>query len=276
MELDTDNLGGEAVNYETFLAILAERVRARGELVEALNVEPGAPGALARFIDNYERSREAAPADELSLIIKCELSSKLRSYVDPWLSSGLSADGSESPGNRKLPAKPVQTKRTPGNWANDLLDSVDYDTVRLLGVLYDPEGHADNLCKCRLAKCGRYFLKTPLRRYSLANALRSRYQYGTFCCLSHQKLASASIATKKQRSESESALIEFAATDLLSYPANRRDWRQDAKYKEKLAGKISGYIAKRNLYSYRTQVTANWVNRRLPRIEQRRLELAAK
>jgi hypothetical protein len=254
----------EPEDIATVLVKIRERIRTQRELVEALNVEPAPPDVLAHFIE-HQASVGLVPQDEENLVRKSELSSRLRSFVDPWLSSGLNPDGSESPPGRKLPnfpTYPAHIERSP-NWANDFLESIDRDTDRLLRVLYRDDWGKCALCKCRLPSCGRYFWKDPLRQH---------YKHGTFCG-EHQNHVSAVAGRRKGRAAAENELIDCAAKSLLTYPTDKRNWREDSKYKKQLAAMLSDYIYEKGFQSYWPGVTTNWINRRLRQIEQKRHEL---
>ena len=56
--------------------------------------------------------------------------------------------------------------------------------------------------------------------------------------------------------------------------SDKRDWRENSKYKKQLAAMLSDYIYEKGLQSYWPGVKANWINRRLAMIEQKRQELA--
>jgi hypothetical protein len=172
---------------------------------KALNVEPPTGPDYDSFVEKYRRGLESYVPPEKGwrlpdTISKEEsypmrdalLSSHLRGFVDAWLQTGRSSDGSESPMNRNLTGSllswlvvseylkqcpvsflPSMDRRgfrlevAAPKWdvgARDLFESMISEAKRLFTGLMVSDW-SDRLCKCRYSQCGRYFfLSKPILR----------------------------------------------------------------------------------------------------------------
>src|SRR5512143_2845918 len=105
------------------------------QIVELLNGEPAGPEALGQFVERYDNRVGRIPRREENLCRKAELVSRLRSRVHAWLSTGLNADGSESPPNRKRPFyNPYQPmlRAIAGNSTGAIISQIEHDKTLIL------------------------------------------------------------------------------------------------------------------------------------------------
>ena len=192
---------------------------------KALNVEPPSKSDYDSFVEKYRRGLESYVPPEKGwrlpdTISKKEsypmrdalLSSHLRGFVDAWLQTGRSSDGSESPMNRNLtkafnswlvvqeylkqaPVKFISSTDRRGfglqaaqpKWdvgARDFFEAMILEAKRLFTGLMISDW-CDRLCKCRYSRCGRYF-------FSPQQILRPR-KAGIFCS---RRCLNLALATK--------------------------------------------------------------------------------
>jgi hypothetical protein len=71
-------------------------------ILAALNVRPLSANETVDFIEAYAAADCRLPRAKLRPLIAGLLSAKLRRYVDPWLNTGITKDGTEVPSQRTL------------------------------------------------------------------------------------------------------------------------------------------------------------------------------
>ena len=273
---------------------------------KALHVEPPSRPAYDRFVERFRRGLDSYVPPEkgwrLPPIISREesqpmraalISSHLRGFVDAWLETGRSSDGSESPLNRDLRRAPDSwfvveeyLKRCPvtfvhsadrrgfrlqvvePRWeagAHDFFESMVVEAKRLFAGIMASDW-SDLLCKCRYGICGRYF-------FSPKPILRPR-KAGIFCSARCQRLALATSCTDNKRRRCHLALVEYAAQQLRNRKVGS-EWKQDTKKKDWLAKKVTRYLLVEcknvEIRAYRQIVKVNWVTFNQAKIEQARI-----
>jgi hypothetical protein len=109
--------------------------------------------------------------------------------------------------------------------------------------------------RLRIAKCRYKNCDTP---YFLFEKPVKTYEYGLFCCIKHNRSATAPIRVQERRRKFDAKLIEWAA----KYVRERAvpDWQASVIFKEKLAKHLTSLIAKQRAPT-RDDVTKNWVTR---------------
>jgi hypothetical protein len=273
---------------------------------KALNVEPATGPDFDSFVEKYTRGLESYVPPEkgwrLPDTISREqsypmrdalISSHLRGFVDAWLETGRSSDGSESPINRNLmraydswlvvaeylkrcPAQFICSADRPGfrlqvgepKWdigVRDFFESMDSEAKRLFTGLVVSDW-SERLCKCRYTLCGRYFF--------LSKPILHPRKGGIFCSGRCQRLALATKCTDNKRRRCHLALVEYAAQQLRNRKV-RPEWLDDTKRKDWLAKKITFYLQREckniELRAYRQVVTVNWVTHNQAKIERARI-----
>jgi hypothetical protein len=219
---------------------------------------------------------------------------KVRELVDEWLETGRSADGIEDPSKRDVfrtvkglqamerCASETPLRLFPLHKAHDFAIVFGMEPQQPKGGYYVPQltnfferasaqagrlflclmlsDWNKSICKCRYAPCGQYYvLKKPRRNPS-------------FCCVQHQRRASAVERVMNARADGERELLDAAARRLMRWKKTSFHWQDDDVLKERLAAKLNLVIADKGLHGYRDQVTRGWVTRHRGAIEQRRLE----
>jgi hypothetical protein len=281
------------------------------EIQWALNVEPPSAPTYDSFVEKYRKGLESSVPlekgwtlpDNISLqesqpMRAALISSHLREFVDAWLETGRSIDGSEFPMNRDLTKAPssflavterltqcpvtlvLSTDRrgfrlqvaepqwTPG--VPDFFESMRAEAKRLFTGLMASDW-SDALCKCRYGHCNRYFM--------VAKPILRPRKAGIFCSARCQRLALATRCTDNKRRRCHSLLIEYAAQQLRNRKAGS-EWRNDKKKKDWLANRITDYLQTQcrniELKSYRQVVKVNWITVNRANIEQARTNTRAK
>jgi hypothetical protein len=266
--------------------IVQNRIEAES-LVETLNVAPLDDGDQARFLERYAAAGGDLPRKETHSVAAALLSRFLREYVDAWLQTGVRADGSEAPTQRDLRGTgygvvleylekypPYFSLTASGELSVTICGLMSF--TRGPGHLFDANlaqakrlftglmlgDWKERLCRCRYARCRRYFL--------LARP-RGVRKHGTFCCRKHQALASAGACTKQRRAAAEHKLIECAAKWLQEFQVKTPEWTGNSRLKCRVAKAVSAYIrGNRSLSALRSEVRVNWVTRHQLAIEKRR------
>jgi hypothetical protein len=252
-------------------------------VLAALNVPPLSANQAVDFKEEYAAADCRLPRAKLRPLIAGLLSAKLRRYVDPWLDTGISKDGTEEPSRRTLRDMPymavqlymekyppyvglyergleVRLGETLGlpNAPEQLLESIELNAQRLFTGLIASDWNG-RFGKCRHPACGRYFVRTKLRR---------TYKRGLFCCREHQALASATVCTKKSRTAAHHGLIALAAKQLMERGVKNDQWKTDGRAKRRLAQAVSKCITKSpTLRVNRQRVQLNWITRHGKEIE---------
>lgn len=139
------------------------------------------------------------------------------------------------------------------------------EAARLLcGLMVSDWAH--RLCWC--PHCEAFFVKEKLRN--------APYIHGTFCCLTHQRLASAADCTRDRREAIRDSLLGQAARLLAGRGDAGASWQSDNKLKATIVKHLNALMARDpNLCGHAHEVKVNWVTRHRAAIEQMRLKLAA-
>lgn len=273
---------------------------------KALNVEPPSRAAYDSFMEKYRsglasyvppekgwRLPDTISRQQSYPMRDALLSGHLRGFVDAWLETGRSSDGSESPMNRNLTKAsnswrvveeylkqvPIQFNSSTDRrgfglqaaepkWdvdVHDFFEAMNFEAKRLFTGLMISDW-CDCLCKCRYGHCGLYFFSpTPILRPRKA---------GIFCSLRCLRLALATKCTDSKRRRCHSALIEYAAQQIRNRKVGS-EWLNDAKRKDWLAKKITYYLQREckniELRAYRQVVKVNWVTHNQVEIERARI-----
>jgi hypothetical protein len=281
------------------------------DIEKTINVEPPSGPAYDSFVAKYRSGLESYVPPEKGwhlpdTISRKEsqpmraalISSHLRGFVDAWLETGRSSDGSESPMNRNLaeafsswlvveeylkqaPVKFISSTDRRGfglqaaqpKWdvgARDFFEAMILEAKRLFTGLMISDW-CDRLCKCRNDRCARYF-------FSPQQILRPR-KAGIFCSRRCLSLALATKCTDNKRRRCHSALVEYAAQQL----RNRKlgaEWVDDKKKRDWLARRLTHYLQHEcknvELRVYRQVVQVNWVTLNQTKIEKARIDRMAK
>lgn len=271
------------------------------DILEALRVEPfdsKVQNACIR-IQNRERTladvgtfgrqdellREAGVTD-LETLNQRLVSTYLRSWVVEWMRSGGNQpqrrDLNKAPGvlkvlrdySPRMPCRPHVFPKGPVRFAIKVgypeepdsrvdlwrllyespVSKAKDEAARLLFGLMIMSDWAYRLCRC--PHCGVFFfVEKKLRNVP--------YVHGPFCCVEHQRHASAITSTNRIRAGMTDGLVERAARWLLKWRHYSAAWRDDRRLKERLNVDLRGVVR------------ANWVTRHQDAIEQKRLELIA-
>jgi hypothetical protein len=293
-EKDPDKISetpSSALFYHDFLEFpisFASFVR-QEQILAALNVPPLNANEGADFLELYVAAGGKLANSRIRYAAPRLLSTKLRKYVNQWLSTGIDKDGCEVPSARKIleyafmavqdymeryPPRFLLTERgltvtlvlggPPGRSmeVRSLFDEIEEEAKRLFTCLITSDWK-DRFAKCPYAACGSYFVRPKIRR---------KYRRGVFCCRRHQALAVAEACTKKLRTTADHALIDLAAKQLIAWNVNDDQWPADAQLKRRLAAKVAQLMAARPaLRSHRQSVRVNWVTRHQQQIEAARV-----
>jgi hypothetical protein len=228
------------------------------------------------------------PQEEFKPFFEEYLSKQLRSYVDPWLESGKKPDGSEKPLDREVSALSklkvhayLDTHRPEFILSSDpwgfafvldpftdhavtretVFEAVQNNAIRMFCALISSEWRV-NVCKCRYAPCGRYYLLGKPRR---------TYRHGTFCSAAHRGHASALALTKARRSHERAGFLELASRWLVAAKVGPT-WADDDALKRRLSRYLCNQIGRRSgLRAGCQPVRINWITRHRDEIERRRL-----
>jgi len=210
-----------------------------------------------------------------------------RRYVDPWLDTGITKDGTEVPSRRTLRDYPyiaVQDylEKYPPIVGLDerglkvslgdrlrlpyapqqLFETIELDAKRLITGLIASDWNG-RFGKCRYSACGCYFVRPKLR---------PTYKRGIFCCREHQLFASATVWTRNLRTAAHRELIAQAANQVIAWKVRDDQWQANVKVKRRLAIAISKYVRGRpGLLVNRVSVQSNWITRHQKEIEQARV-----
>lgn len=255
------------------------------EVIDVLN------GCSCRSIRWLSAEQVAPGMDEQWREAEINVCSLLRSYVDPWLNSGLCPHG-EIPGARGLSeaaaealnlyvklAPPTITfyprwKVAPSvtfgepeylkpSWgkARELVDPLFFprmEAARLFGILLLTE-QRKTLCKCRYGPCGKYFQKEEPD---------GPYVRGTFCCPAHSRRDSGATGTRKRRKECNQRLVEKAAEKLLEWESkSSKSQKENGPMKIWLTAQVNAYIA-RDPRQIRHGIKPNWLKVHRAEIDQ--------
>jgi hypothetical protein len=259
------------------------------QILAALNVPPLNANEEADFLDLYVAAGGKLANSQIRYSAPRLLSTKLRKYVNQWLSTGIDKDGCEVPSARKIleyafmavqdymeryPPRFLLTERglavtlvlgaTLGHSTEvrSLFDEIEEEAKRLFTCLIASDWK-DRFAKCPYDACGSYFVRPKLRR---------RYMHGVFCCRRHQALAGAEARTKILRTTADHALIDSAAKQLIAWHVKDDQWPADAQLKRRLAAKVTQLMATRPaLRIHRQNVRVNWVTRHQQQIEAARI-----
>jgi hypothetical protein len=251
------------------------------------------PGGSGGDLKELSRRLGVSKPGECGLRI---IATQLRRCVDEWLWTGLSDDGSEALELRSLSRAPLAMKalkdyaskqdlrlrfhlaqsefvvelgfseNAPQAIATsqfvDPIERAWCDVARLFfGLVTSDWG--SRLCKCRYKLCGRYFVHAKPRR---------SYKHGTFCG-DHQMAWTATQQVMRSRHLIRSALLNFAATQLMKRHVDGPHWQGDKQTKIQLANDISARIRANALGTARVGLT--WVTRNRQEIEKHRLKLCS-
>jgi hypothetical protein len=118
------------------------------------------------------------------------------------------------------------------------------------------------IAKCRCRKCKRpYFLLSKWNKI---------YQHGMFCCVEHNRSATAPKRMHERRHQFQSKLIDWAASYVRGNGV--ANWQENVAFKEKLAKHLAGLIAKQKAPA-RDSITKNWVTRNSAQIQAKLISL---
>jgi hypothetical protein len=213
---------------------------------------------------------------------------QLRRYVDPWLNTGITKDGSEVPSRRTLRGDPYIAVQdymekyppTVGLYERglevhmgepfglpyapeQLFESIELNAKRLFTGLIASDWNG-RFGKCRYPACGCYFVRPKLRH---------TYKHGIFCCREHQLFARATVSTRHRRTAAHRELIAQTANQLIAWKVKDDQWQANVKVKRRLAVTISKYVRTRTgLLVNQLSVQLNWITRHQKEIEQARVE----
>jgi hypothetical protein len=207
--------------------------------------------------------------------------------VDPWLNTGVAADGAEVSSKRMLVGYtflalqtyldnyPARVEYSPRGLEarlaepfglphepEQLFERIEVDAQRLVTSLMSSEWK-ERFGKCRYRRCGIYFVRKKVRR---------AYKKGLFCCREHQMLASATVCTRNLRLAANRELIGFAAKHLCRWSVKDDLWQASSKQKHRLTEALCADLDRRPaVRKIRPPVRVNWVTRHQEIIEQARI-----
>jgi hypothetical protein len=208
----------------------------------------------------------------------------LRGWVNEWISSAVSVDGTEKPSERKF--------EKDGNLGKVVLDYSKQNRIELIAaesglhLFFAPYPQKPGvaalagipsmtlaqesfvffllselrfrLAKCRKEGCDRYFVLKHWTR---------TYKRGTFCpsCQRARSLESASRSKSGDRARAEEKLTELAARRFAKRIRANRNWSQDKALKDSLVKFLNGRIERDDLLravyfgSGRRGITSKWL-----------------
>jgi hypothetical protein len=213
----------------------------------------------------------------------------LGTYVDEWINSGRTSDGSERTGirSRQLPedgaalraeedyfrkvsgelyptrkgiyttlAWPISSPIGSEGEIDDPIKAADFEAARLMVSLMADDSVSSVIAKCRYLKCGKYFR---------AQKADFTYRRGTYCSQEHQRSALARELSDRARRESDQQLIAYAGTQLMNLLGKGSKFPAiaDEKLKDDLKKRVNGYINEHSKQHQRRWqgggVRKNWV-----------------
>jgi hypothetical protein len=194
---------------------------------------------------------------------------KLQLCVDEWIDSG-KRDDKEAACNRNESRAPQAFLEAAAYWrtSRTLLErSADPPTVRFLPR--DEKDFENALWKARriialvlssdlrtrIAKCRYKKCKGP---YFLLNRPNKTYEHGLFCCIRHNRAATAPKRIQDSRRKFDARLIDWAAEYVRDHATPA--WQENPIFKEELARKVTRLFA-RDGAATRDNITKNWVTR---------------
>ncbi|MBA3912964.1 MAG: hypothetical protein H0X25_03695 [Acidobacteriales bacterium] len=253
------------------------------ELLELLNDSPSKLASSSRPL-RPKRTKEAA----------AELQRLLRNHVDQWLETGMQYGGAEAPGSRNfrvaeqsawLEEGTAEEKRFallprsfPGNHTFSINFPLSGDPAEtpLLMKFHLKNADAKNPhsafleaesltmmllmsdLRFRIAKCRYETCREPY--FFLQKRQKKVWENGLFCCLAHNRAATATKRVRIRRNECQQRLIMLAAAQLRKRSQRGNEWYSDRSLKQELVTGVNRGIA-RDPNFQQDGITINWVTR---------------
>ncbi len=200
---------------------------------------------------------------------------KVRLCIDQWIDSGKQGS-KEASGWRTTVRAPEAASQAAAYWETSRI------VVDHLGATTNPrllaqDGHdfenaswkarriialvLSSDLRLRIAKCRCKQCKRP---YFLLNKLNKVYRHGMFCCVEHNRSATAPKRMHDRRHQFQSRLVDWAACYVRTNGV--ANWQENVAFKEKLARRLVSLIAKQKAPA-RDSITKNWVTRNSAKIQ---------
>ncbi|HEX3105222.1 MAG TPA: hypothetical protein VHQ22_12295 [Terriglobales bacterium] len=200
---------------------------------------------------------------------------KVRLSIDEWIDSG--KRGSQEAANwRTVEQAPEAASESTAYWETSRIIFDRRDTTAYPILVPHDENNFENASwkarriialilssdlRLRIAKCRYEKCKRP---YFLLHKLNKVYRHGTFCCVDHNRSATAPKRMHDRRYQFQSKLIDWAVSYVCTNGVG--EWQANIAFKEKLARHLATLIAKQKAPA-RDSITKNWVTRNSAEIQ---------